>query len=124
MKFCILLLGLLQKNRRAIQKSKNLFLTSFLSKRKNCDDKFSRTLTGLSGGTGGTNSVETTRPTRTETRHDFRTDVKKETAFCSHSGHLFVERSNIHRAKVKAKIEIIKTVQGACLTTNWCEVLF
>ena len=40
----------------------------------NCDDKFSRTPTGLFAGTykrGEISSVETTRLARTETHHDF-----------------------------------------------------
>ena len=29
----------------------------------------------------------------------------------------------IHHARVKAKLVIVKAVQGTCLRTNWCEVL-
>ena len=36
-----------------------------------------------------------------------------------HSILLFVGRSNIHHARVEAKVVIIKAVQGTCLRTNW-----
>ena len=96
------------------------FNTVVSTERERCDDKFSRTLTGLSRERtkrGGINSVETTRLTRTETRHDFLAhgDLleeegrdsgrdKEETVFGFHSKLLFEERSNIHHARVKLKL--------------------
>ena len=96
---------------------------------------FSRTLTGLPRERtkrGEINSVETTRLTETKTCHDFLVHgdllqvslygLQGRDSVWFHS-RLLVERSNIHHARVKAKLVIIKAVQGTCLRTNWCEVL-
>ena len=74
----------------------------------------------------GENSwIETIRLVRTETRHRYReiyfkrafTDVKDKTEFWFHIRLLFVERSYIHHARVKANLVIENAVQCICLRT-------
>ena len=89
--------------------------------------------------TGEINSVETTRLTRTETRHDFLVhgDLLQASlrgcqgwdSVLAPQQTLFVEHSNIHHARFKTKLLIgtpcacnRKNLQGTCLNMNWCEV--
>ena len=100
--------------------------------------RFSRTKQDFAGnvqntGEGGGNSEETTRLARTGTRHDFliHGDLLRASLYGRQEWDsvldpqqiLFVEHSNIHHARVKAKLVTVKAAQGTCLWTKWCEVL-
>ena len=99
-----------------------------------CDDRFFELwLREKHTKRGKINLVETTRLARTETRHDFLAygDLLRASLYGRQGWDsvlvpqqtLFEEDSNIHHAGVKAKLVIVKAVQGTCLRTNWCEVL-
>ena len=102
--------------------------------------RFSRTKQDFAGNVqngggweGWINSVETTRLARTGTRHDFliHGDLLRASLYGRQEWDsvlvpeqtLFVEHSNIHYARVKAQLVIVKAVQGTFLWTKWCEVL-
>ena len=78
-------------------------------------------------------SVEITRLARAETPHDFLVhwDLLRASLYGRQGWDsvlvpqqtLFEEHSNINHATVKAKLIVVKAVQGTCLKTNWCEVL-
>ena len=111
---------------------------TFCNERMNreiCDDRFSRTKLDFAENVqnGGNNSVEITRLARAETPHDFLVhwDLLRASLYGRQGWDsvlvpqqtLFEEHSNINHATVKAKLIVVKAVQGTCLKTNWCEVL-
>ena len=103
---------------------------TFCNKRMNrgiCDDRFSRNKLDFAENVqnGGNNSVEITRLARAETPHDFLVhwDLLRA-SFYGRPGWdsvlvlqqtLFEEHSNINHATVKAKLIVVKAVQGTCL---------
>ena len=111
---------------------------TFCNERMNreiCDDRFSRTKLDFAENVqnGGNNSVEITRLARAETPHNFLVhwDLLRASLYGRQGWDsvlvpqqtLFEEHSNINHATVKAKLIVVKAVQGTCLKTNWCEVL-
>ena len=99
-----------------------------------CDDRFSRNKLDFAENVqnGGNNSVEITRLARAETPHDFLVhwDLLRASLYGRQGWDsvlvpqqtLFEEHSNINHATVKAKLIVVKAVQGTCLKTNWREV--